>query len=360
MRGKATTWGWAIGLSVVLALFVGVASAKKPPKPPPEPSKPGEIYFCDDGWYVISPDGGKPTALDITGGQAPSNSLHNGMRWFLRHDLVVGGGTYPDGNPRRQLYAVSEDGEQEVQLTDDTSVEFVLPSRWGDQVIQWVPGDQAVSYVAGIWDEDEEEIVEAGIYKLPIAYDGYGNPSGSNGEPVLVVGSSVIVDGAGRSHVRAERGHAWSPDGTRIVFCNWDANAYGGSDQEVRVVNDIDDPYESTLLTETTLVPYGPGPDWSVNDDDDDVIVYASDDHWATLELLDPDSGSRTTLIQVERRAHDFLSPSFSPDGAWIAYCDNGPENYKKNPDYVSEVYVVSVSDARTTKLTVGETAYWR
>jgi hypothetical protein len=351
MRGKATTWGWVIGLSVVLALLVGVASAKKPP---PEPSKPGEIYYCDDGWYVMSPDGGDQTALDITGGQAPSNSLHNGMRWFLRHDLV-GEGTYPDGNPHRQLFAVSEDGQQEVQLTDDTSVEFVRASRWGDQVVQWVPGDQAVSYVAGIWVDDE--IDEAGIYMLPIAYDADGNPSGPNGDPVLVVASSIVVDGAGRRHVRAERGHAWSPDGTRIVYLNWDANAYGGSAQEVRVVDDIDDPYTSRLLTETTLVPYGPGPDWSVND----VIVYASDDHWATLELLDPDDGSsRTTLIQVERRAHDFLSPSFSPDGAWIAYCDNGPKNLKKDPEYVSEVYVVSLSTARTTKLTIGETTYWR
>jgi hypothetical protein len=355
MRGKSDTWGWAVGLSVVLALAIGVANAKKPPKPPPEPSKPGEIYYYDTGWYVMSPDGRNQDSLDITGGQAPSNSLHNDMRWFLRHD-IVGDGTYPDGKRHRQLYAVSEDGQQAVQLTDDTSVEFVLPSRWGDQVVQWVPGDQAVSFVAATWVENE--IDEAGIYKLPIAYDADGNPSGATGNPDLVVASSIVEDGAGRTHVRAERGHAWSPDGLSIVYLNWNEDGLGDPYlQEVRIVDDIHYPGTSWLLTETTLVPGSPGPDWSV----DDVIVYASNDHWATLELLDPDDGSsRTTLIQVERRAHDFLSPSFSPDGAWIAYCDNGPKNYKKNPEYVSEVYVVSVSSARATKLTIGKTTYWR
>jgi hypothetical protein len=104
-------WGWALGLSVVLALIVGVASAKKPPKPPPEPDT-GCIYYLVGNWWeqvlwVMDTDGSNKTELTDLGG-VPSLELHGGERWFLEEREIGGGGTYPDGRKVRELFAYNE------------------------------------------------------------------------------------------------------------------------------------------------------------------------------------------------------------------------------------------------------------
>ena len=345
-RGRRT-WGWALGLSVVLALLGGVASAKKPPKPPPEPATGGIYYYDDGSWYLVSPDGRNPTALDLGDGatwpthRAPSGQLHNGKRWFLERREVDGEqNRYPDGNQHRQLWAVSEDGESEAMLLYDTSIEIVHHwAWWGDQVLQWVPGDQAVSFVALVWDGNN--VVEGAIYKLPIAYED-GNPSGANGDPELVVASTTYRDPVGRWHVRCERGFAWSPDGSAIVYCNHNADYNELYPGEVRIT-EIDTPYASLLLAEPVLLRAHCGPDWSVNDE----ILYASSSNGSTIHLINADGTNPRALLQYRRAGFWHEWPSFSPDGESIVYC-------------LGPMYTYSLGSGRTKRLGTGVYPYWR
>ncbi|NQV28295.1 MAG: hypothetical protein HQ518_28415, partial [Rhodopirellula sp.] len=124
-----TVLGLVAAAAAILMLGAGVASAKKPPKEPPQDPSPdtGIIFFNFSStiWSMAS-DGSNRQSLGLIAAYHadPSELTHDGERWFLTVDTVDG--TYPNGNQRWELFAVSQSGRR--QLTDNSDVEIISAS----------------------------------------------------------------------------------------------------------------------------------------------------------------------------------------------------------------------------------------
>ncbi len=107
--------------------------------PAPAPISPGTIYYVDkiknetfshvdsyNGLWSMKGDGSAKTLVTPALSGDLSRLLH-GKRWGLRSELLDG--TYPNGRPRRELFAYEIDGPQKVQLTNDPSVQ-PFSSNW--------------------------------------------------------------------------------------------------------------------------------------------------------------------------------------------------------------------------------------
>ena len=80
----------------------------------------GTIYFADNGLtYTMNSDGNNKTPLVLSDNPGnPSRALYGGHRWFLQTRQIAGQ-YYPNGDTRREVYAVRDDAAIEVQLSDE-------------------------------------------------------------------------------------------------------------------------------------------------------------------------------------------------------------------------------------------------
>lgn len=268
----------------------------------------GTIYF----WLGLrvdlaqmDPDGGNKTVLPVDVGGEPSRDLHGEQRWFLQLREFVGE-SYPNGEVRRELFAVREDGDENVavQLTDQPDLEPLLV---GGSVPRWGIGDVEVSWIARRWDLDAEIVLEGGIYSAGIEFDGDGNVIGLAGQPTApLVAGDLVVDQNG--YLRPEqRSHDWSPDGNQIVY-----DFASGFDQRQLGIADVIGGDRSIIPTDRVAAL----PVWSP---DGSKIAFQGGAGRSTINTINPDGSGEKTIVRSTPRT-GAGTPVWSPTGEHVIY----------------------------------------
>ncbi len=231
---------------------------------------------------------------------------------------------YIKKNQRSELFAVSEDGQIEVQLTDDPNVQL-----WSGPEARWATHDGVVdgkvSYFAqrfgtdGVVVEGSEGLYEADVdwailtpdttpTKLPVSM-----PMGP---------------------------YDWSPDGTQIAYSSngiW-----------------IADPYSEGA---GTLLFGGFGPRWSPElDDIGSTLIAFRVGSWgdAQIRTISPGGGSDTTIVALGKN-RTIGGIYWSPEGTHLIYTliqSKGCRACQSNDSY--DIYRVGADGSNSTNLTSG------
>jgi hypothetical protein len=259
----------------------------------------GTIYWNGPGdaqWnmWTMNADGKSKQYLCPNVCGEPSRLLHGGMRWFLEA-RTIGTGTFPNGNPRRELFAVRQDG-LEVQLTDQPNLEW-LGGAAGPVPARWAPGDAQVSWIAQRWDG--EAVVESGIYAAEFAFDEQSQIPGV----VAQADAPLVSDEALGNRINS---HDWSPDGTRIVL---EAGA-------AMFIADLDT--GALDLVPTTYPVFGPV--WSPADTKIAYSDYSDGDGIVTLNV----DGAGEKVITSTGGV-----PIWSPTGSHLLYRLSAPNRWR-------------------------------
>jgi hypothetical protein len=324
----------AAALAVLISLGVGWAAPKKPPS---EPLPPGFIYYSSrDGsqyeLYQMRGDGSDKT-LVIDSSQysvtSPSHFLHGGMRWFLRFQ-EVGSEVYPDGEPKVDLFAMSENGDL-VQLSDSG----VQPgSENGGSDVQWAVGDTVVSWLGRRWAPDGS-VLDLGIYYVALDADVAAGPTPA--APVRIpIPDYPSYDGLWPS----ANGFGWSPDGSLVVFGRPDSATTPGG----MFVADVWTGADAQLSTTV-----GWRPRWSP---DGTRIAFYHRDGIDIIHIDESGTEQVTLLTSSFTPSYDMTNryPTWSPDGNYLCY----QKNYWswKKIDGHSDVYVIPAEGGEETNLT--------
>ena len=329
---RRTMWKGMTGLglvaaaAVILALCAGVASAKKggggkPPREEPQDPSPdaGIIYFnfsstiCSMAW-----DGSDKQSLGLIAAYHvdPSELTHGGERWFLTVDSVDG--TYPNGYPRWEIFAVSESGTR-VQLTDAPDVETLgawpenSSGDWRAWYVQWGarPGwfcdDTKVSYWARRWQDGTVVEGSDGLYEVDVDLS-TTIPDTTPTKLELNLGPLWELGGPP---------YDWSPDGTQIVY-EHDSMSY--EDAGAIFVLDVD-PYAEPLR-----IGSGSGAEWSpLRADGTSRILFLQrgDSHRNAnyVYSVNADGSEATLMLDYSgKRKESVYCATWSPNATHLAY----------------------------------------
>ena len=265
----------------------------------------GTIYFATSGSFggplnTMDGDGANkvPVPGDVHG--EPSHDLHGDQRWYLEVRFIADE-FYPDGGERRELFAVTEAGD-EVQLTDQADLEPVPSVTFG--ATRWTPDDAFVSWVGLRWDGITGLPVDAGVYVAEVDYDATsGDVIGLTAQPLDPMVPTAFVEDFSEVWRPLVRTHDWSPDQTAIVYdtVDWElftADTFTG---------------DSFLLTNTTGVGF---PVWSP-----DGSKIAFQVPVASIATINPDGSGEKTIIK--RKSHSVFGaglPGWSPTGEHLIY----------------------------------------
>ena len=269
----------------------------------------GTIYF----WLGLrvdlaqmDPDGGNKTVLPVDVGGEPSRDLHNAQRWFLQLRKFVDE-RYPNGEVRRELFAVREDGDEDfaVQLTDQPDLQ-PLPAGG---FVRWGIGDVEVSWIARRWDLDTEIVLvlEGGIYSAGIEFDGNDNVIGLTGQPTApLVAGDLVVDQNG--DLRPEqRSHDWSPDGNQIVY----AFARGFDRGQLGIAD--------LIGGDTSIIPTDRVATLPVWSPDGSKIAFQSGAGNSNIATINPDGSGEKIIVRRTPRT-GAGTPIWSPTGEHVIY----------------------------------------
>ena len=329
----------AVGLMILTALLLGtgLASAKKPPKPPPDPVDGGVIYYGVDTIYSVLPDGsdGATVTGDLPRWSPPSQDLHGGERWFLTLG-VIEDETYPDGRLRYEVFAVSESGDS-VQVTDAPAVQPRDPTQSKgvadlEQIyasLCWADGDTRISYVGREWSEGE--VVDGGIYYADLPDD-----VAQLTTPVAPACVSVPMDDHliyGPHVPMREHSVSWAPDGSEVAYATLDGVfaedvATGATDQ---------------LTTDgygTTYVRWSP---------DGSKIMYCDGGEIITVN---PDGTGSNVILEADRKGTPDQA-SWSPSGSHIVF------RYRARNKVQLRVATAAGKDVTTIVETAGPYPHW-
>ena len=264
--------------------------------------------------WRMKPDGTAKTRLltvPIEGREdvfEPSKARHGQQRWFLR--LQTMDGTYPDPGGsmpspwlRRELFAISEMGDQ-VQLTDDPT--FQPNDTYGTAVghahPRWALSDEGttdgrVTLVGRRWNSEGTAIAEIGLFA--VEFDPESLPANSGGNlgliparlPVNVVVSYFEYYGTIYGDAASVHGYDWSPSGRQVVV------AQPGEDLKIA---DLD------TLQSVTLVPEAPpeaasprNPRWSpvLASGQTQVLFALNTVVGLSIQRINADGSGRVTVV---------------------------------------------------------------
>ncbi len=336
---------------LVIALMVASTvpvGAKKPPKDPPDGgSDPtGTIYYTyhEDGThnvYTMNADGSSKTKQNEWPGEyySMSRSEHGGKWWFIGFDSVTG--SYPDGQPRYEIFATSDDGQTSVQLTDDADMAYTrlsIPPTWG-------LSDDTVTWSAVIWGTDasgNDVETGAGIYQATVNWvDDAVTSIGTINE---VVDCSAHNYGSTQYHPAAREGMDWSPDGTKLTY-----GRYDDMDKVIKVyIYAISSDVETELAT-------GYNPKWSP---DGALIAYG---YARDLYIIKPDGTGETKLVTHDEKVKSMESIRhhlWAPDNKFLVYQSRKISYTKIGVQYTNIVVVDLDGDKDVLTGTLTSTEY--
>ena len=226
------------------------------------------------------------------------------------------------GWPSFEIYVMEVDGKNQRRLTNHPNWD-ISPS--------WSPDGKRIAFMS---DRDEHVIdnIPGGLLNFEIYVmdaDG-GNQQNLTNNP------------------NSDSAPSWSPDGKRIVFASdRDGNRDGNRENyEIYVMNA--DGNNQQRLTDNDF--FDTGPSWSP---DGKQIAFMSrraghfiGDFGLSYEIyvMDADGGNEQRL--TENRKSD-SSPSWSPDGKWIAFISD-----RKGDNVNYEIYVMDADGGNQRRLT--------
>jgi hypothetical protein len=294
-----------------LSALIGLAGAGPAPAQkkgggttPPSPA-PGTVYFQSNGPKSMNGDGsGRATSID---GQ-PSYGLHGGSRWFLQARTV------DDFSPER-WFAANAAGAS-VQLTFDSAVR-----RTGYPAV-WAKDDSFFSFTA--LEETADEWIGR-LVVVPIDWSG-GTPTPGTPTAVYEIRRPLWdepIPGVPTSGIdEAELSfHDWSPAGDAVAQTRW----VWGEGWVIDVLT-----FSESGLTSRRLAK-GDNPAWSP---DGGRVAYnrrgtvqTSGGYFDVFEVWTvradgADPLRLTTFVASGKSATAQISPTWSPDGAFLAYTE--------------------------------------
>lgn len=298
--------------ALLTAILIGSHPSQAVGKGKPSTNGPtGEIYIqIEDNLAVMNPDGTGKVLLsaNVPTSSEPSYGVYNGNRWFVAATDVPGQ-ALPDGQQRKILELVREDGQARTTILDD-------PTMWLNWDFAWSKDDAWISVAGYRWDltTSPPEVVEAGLYIMPIEFDSDG-PFAPVG-PTLVAEGDVHVD---VNLVPTILRHDWSPDSSGIVF------------QRYNVAERSREIYTADLTTGNVslLALNASDPDWSP---DGSRIAFVSSVQTGgggkgRIETIAPDDSNestRNTLVEINTlkgwTTRWLTRPRWSPTGRYLAY----------------------------------------
>ena len=248
-------------------------------------------HFDQVTYTVVYRGGSERTENDIYVSQSDGSQLINLTHNASAFDSNTTPEMSPDGRFVTYSYWDGSKGDIGVATSDGTSNRYVTDVAYNS--VTWSPS----------WAPDSSAVV-------------YGK--GGDDEGIYVVNR----DGTGRRRVSAANGDnpRFSPDGTRIVFEQWVANASGSGGVWHLFIVGSDGTGERQLTA-------GPGggsnPRWSP---DGQQIVY---DTWlgggGEIYVI---QAAGSAPIRISNTAGRDWKPTWSPDGTWIAWSGQESTNY--------------------------------
>lgn len=304
---------WVLLVCIVLVcgmvLPTAMVAGKKPDKPPGGgggDTPPGTLFFVhDDGTggaiWTMKGDGSSKTKATTYGDGVgmPSRDKHGGHYWYIGFGKISGE-TYPDGLDRMEIFAVRDDNDKTVQLTNDAT----LAASSYSWFVMWGHDDSYISWVAKKWDSTEGSgtLGKCGIWWQSIAFDDSGDVTGLTGTPTLEWETDYWYSKSQDKYYPIPRAHDVSPDGTKIVYNYINSKLY--------IVNRASD-------TESYLAD-GWGPKWSP-----DGAKIAFEVGTQAVKIINPDGTGEKTLASVSNTKGWYYRIGYvawSPDSEYVSY----------------------------------------
>ncbi|MHC4500501.1 MAG: TolB family protein [Planctomycetota bacterium] len=209
-------------------------------------------------------------------------------------------GIYVKKTQRRELFTVREDGQIEVQLTDDSDVQPWMPGDPSRALPSWAThdgvADGKISYLAQRWGKDV--VLERGLFAVEIEWID-GTPYATTEPTRLPVTLPMDLDSL-------EVPYDWSPDGTWIVYSAggvWVVDAYGNGAGE--------------------WLCDGWTPRWSPElDDVGSTLIAFRVGSWGEAEIrtISPGGGPETTIVALGKNRTIWGGMDWSPNGTHLIY----------------------------------------
>lgn len=265
----------------------------------------------------------------------PSCLLHGGRRWFLNLRFAESNEPGPAlYAPRWQVWAISSDGTNEmaVPLTDGDDV-----TLW-PQGSHWLPGDQGVSLTSVRWEQLADgswQPYEAGIYVIPISFDGSGFSVPGPPELVLPCGWFVYPPEYDDPDPHPCIGsHDWSPDASAVVYPGYEIADGQERYTGVWLVN-LSDPDNPVQLTDG-YTPHRPL--WSP----DGALIAFDNGH--EINIITPTGQGQQTLhsTRVDSGIH-IDAHAWSPDSKYLL-CRYQTNPLKRPANVITDLYRLSTS----------------
>lgn len=290
-------------------------------------------------WYV---GGGAPpgeTGVPITGDYQEllingSTGLTIKFNSTTGHTVGDAWWTYVEKTQRHELFAVSEDGLIEVQLTDDPNVQPWKPGAPSRALPSWATHDGVVdgkvSYLGQRWDKDGEEdvVVERGLFAAEIEW--------IDGTPYATTDTTVLPVSLPLEPEVLEIPYDWSPDGTQIVY------SAGGV-------------WVADVYVESPGYPLCGGyrPLWSPELDDVGSTLIAFTVAGKEIRTISPAGSSLTTVVALGKNRTIWGGMDWSPNGTHLIYTllhSKGCIGCQYNDSY--DIYRVGADGSDSTNLT--------